>query len=75
MIEHCIATTKMWADLSQDAEKNNDDDDDDEDTPFSRFISRLLKYLSNGFGAKSKIVRYRCMSFLSEIIAHIGELE
>lgn len=74
MIEYYIATTKMSADLSQDAEKNNDDDND-EDTPFSRFISRLLKYLSKGFGAKSKIVRYRCMSFLSEIIAHIGELE
>lgn len=73
MIEYYIATTKMSADLSQDAEKNNDDDD--EDTPFSRFISRLLEYLSKGFGAKSKIVRYRCMTFLSEIIAHIGELE
>ena len=35
----------------------------------------MLRYLLKGFEAKSKIVRYRCVNFVSEIIAHLGELE
>lgn len=55
-------------------EENNDDDDDD-DTTAARFVARLLKFLLNGFVAKDKIARYRCVRILSEMVAHLGEIE
>ena len=50
-------------------------DDEDEDTPTSRFISRLLNWLLQGFVAKNKVVRYRCIQTVSEMISHLGEIE
>lgn len=48
---------------------------DEEETPTSRFIARLLKYFLKGFQAKSKDVRFRCLNFVSDIVASLGELE
>lgn len=48
---------------------------DDDDTTASRFVVRLLKFLLSGFVAKDKIVRYRCVRILAEIVAHLGEIE
>ncbi|KAK2461192.1 hypothetical protein APHAL10511_006719 [Amanita phalloides] len=51
------------------------DDDDDNDTLATRFVSRLLKWLFQGFLAKNKTVRYRSVSIVSELIAHLGEID
>ncbi|KDR80169.1 hypothetical protein GALMADRAFT_62541 [Galerina marginata CBS 339.88] len=51
------------------------DDEDDEETPTSRFVSRLLSWLLQGFVAKNKVVRYRCIHVISEMISHLGEIE
>ncbi|KAG6332139.1 hypothetical protein ID866_6950 [Astraeus odoratus] len=56
-------------------ENGEDDDDDDEDTTASRFVARLLKFLLGGFVAKDKIVRYRCVRILAEMVAHLGEID
>ncbi|KAI5983442.1 hypothetical protein EDC04DRAFT_3008794, partial [Pisolithus marmoratus] len=59
-----------------DTKKEADDDgDDDDDTTSSRFVARLLKFLVNGFVAKDKIVRYRCVRILAEMVTHLGEIE
>ncbi|KAI5122625.1 hypothetical protein M0805_008714 [Coniferiporia weirii] len=48
---------------------------DEEDSMSSRFIARLLKYFLKGFQAKNKDVRFRCTSFVSEIITSLGEID
>lgn len=50
-------------------------DDDDEDTPTSRLVAALLKHLIKGFNAKDKIVRYRVVQIVAELILSLGELE
>ncbi|KAL5480828.1 YCG1_1 [Sanghuangporus weigelae] len=50
-------------------------DSDSDETPFSRFVARLLKYFLKGFQAKSKDVRFRCLHFVSEIVSNLGELD
>ncbi|KAJ7284629.1 nuclear condensing complex subunit [Mycena rebaudengoi] len=52
-----------------------DEDDEDTDTTASRFIARLLKFLLKGFLAKDKIVRYRVIFIVAEMVAHLGELD
>jgi len=51
------------------------EDEDDAETPTSRFVSHLLNWLLQGFVAKNKIVRYRCIQIVSEMISHLGEIE
>lgn len=48
---------------------------EDDDTPASRFVSRLLKHLVKGLEAKNKMVRYRCINIIAEMMAHLGEVE
>lgn len=48
---------------------------DDEKTPTSRFITHLLRYFLKGFQAKSKGFRFRCLNFVPDIVASLGELE
>jgi condensin complex subunit 3 len=50
-------------------------DDQESDTPASRFIAHILKFLLKGFEAKDKNIRFRCVSAVAELIAHLGELE
>lgn len=50
-------------------------EDDDEDTPTSRLVAALLKHLIKGFNAKDKIVRYRVVQIVAELIFSLGELE
>ncbi|OBZ79993.1 Condensin complex subunit 3 [Grifola frondosa] len=54
------------------AEKDSDDDDD---TLSTRFSFRLLTWLVQGFVAKEKIVRFRCIGLATEMIAHMSELD
>lgn len=49
--------------------------EDDEETPTSRFVARLLNWHLQGFVAKNKIVRYRCIFIISEMISYLGEIE
>ena len=51
------------------------EDEDDADTPTSRFVSHLLNWLLQGFAAKNKVVRYRCIQIVAEMISHLGEIE
>lgn len=51
------------------------EDEDDTETPTSRFVSHLLNWLLQGFVAKNKVVRYRCIQIVSEMISHLGEIE
>ncbi|EAU89293.2 condensin subunit Cnd3 [Coprinopsis cinerea okayama7 len=46
-----------------------------DDTTTSRFIARILGWLLEGFSAKNKIVRFRCLHVVSELISHIGEID
>ncbi|KAG2363036.1 nuclear condensing complex subunit [Suillus spraguei] len=54
--------------------KKEDDDDDDDETTASRFVEKVLAFLLNGFEAKDKVARYRCVHFLAEMVAHLGEI-
>lgn len=57
-------------------DEEDDSDDDDEPEHFSvRFTNRLLKYLLKGFLAKDKVVRHRAVSFVAEMILHLGAME
>lgn len=49
--------------------------DDDEDTTASRFTSRLFKYLLKAFVAKDKVVRFRAVHFIAELLALLVEME
>ncbi|THV00743.1 hypothetical protein K435DRAFT_718742 [Dendrothele bispora CBS 962.96] len=48
---------------------------EDEDTFISRFVSRLLQWLLQGFSAKNKLVRQRCVHLVSEMMSSIGEID
>lgn len=50
-------------------------EDEDTDTTTSRFVARILGWLLQGFQAKNKNVRFRCLHLVSELISHIGEVE
>ncbi|PFH49330.1 hypothetical protein AMATHDRAFT_76233 [Amanita thiersii Skay4041] len=62
---------KSKASNSKSAAPNSDDDD----TIATRFTARLLKFLLQGFLAKNKVVRYRALFFVSELISHLGEID
>ncbi|KAI6131286.1 nuclear condensing complex subunit [Pisolithus croceorrhizus] len=59
--------TKYLNEKAVETKKEDEADGDDDDTTASRFVARLLKFLVNGFVAKDKIVRYRCMSNITHI--------
>ncbi|KAF4564802.1 hypothetical protein EYR36_002742 [Pleurotus pulmonarius] len=55
--------------------KIEDDEDADVDTTASRFTASLLGHLLEGFEAKDKTVRYRILQMITEMVAHLGELD
>lgn len=55
-------------------EGDDNDDDDDDETTASRFVEKVLAFLLIGFEAKDKVARYRCVHFLAEMVAHLGEI-
>lgn len=68
--------TKYLNEKAAETKKEDEaDDDDDDDTTASRFVARLLKFLVNGFVAKDKVVRYRSVRILAEMVAHLGEID
>ncbi|CAE6456848.1 unnamed protein product, partial [Rhizoctonia solani] len=52
-----------------------DSDEEDDDTPASRFVTYLLKYVLQGFMVKDKNVRYRCVHITAEMISGLGEID
>ncbi|KAF8761781.1 Nuclear condensing complex subunit [Rhizoctonia solani] len=52
-----------------------DSDEEDDDTPASRFVTYLLKYVLQGFVAKDKNIRYRCVHITAEMISGLGEID
>jgi len=48
---------------------------EEDDSTASRFIEFLIKALLKGFTSKDKIVRYRSVQFVAEIVTSLGELE
>lgn len=52
-----------------------EEEDPDDDTPASRFVSRLLRFLFKGCQAKDKIIRFRVVQCIAEMVAHLGEVE
>ncbi|KAK0203511.1 nuclear condensing complex subunit [Desarmillaria ectypa] len=47
----------------------------DGDTLASRFTTRILQWFLEGFLAKNKVVRGRAVQIVSEMIAHIGDID
>ena len=73
--ESCYGTSLIYLSVTGTKKEEDDNDDDDDDTTSARFVARLLKFLLSGFVAKDKIVRYRCVRILAEMVAHLGEIE
>jgi condensin complex subunit 3 len=67
--------TKPHLPIAAETKKEQDgDEDEDEDTTASRFVDKVLTFLLSGFAAKDKVARYRCVHFLAEMVAHLGEI-
>lgn len=60
---------------SKAASSSNKINDEDEENPTTRFVARLLNWLVQGLAAKNKVVRYRCVQIVGEMISHLGEIE
>ena len=56
-------------------EEEEEEEEEEEDNPASRFTTRLLKWLFDGFLAKDKNVRFRVLQTVAEMIAHLGAIE
>lgn len=48
---------------------------EEEETFASRFVTRVLEWLFQGFKAKNKVVRQRSLELVIEMMANIGEIE
>ncbi|KAL4248656.1 CND3 (condensin subunit 3) family protein [Abortiporus biennis] len=49
--------------------------EEDEDTPAARFVSRMIRFLIKGCIAKDKIIRFRVLQCLAEMVSHLGEID
>ncbi|KAI0092243.1 nuclear condensing complex subunit [Irpex rosettiformis] len=61
--------------LSLPTSSSSSRDNEESDTPVSRFVADLLKFLLKGFQAKDKNVRFRSVSTVAELVSHLGELD
>ncbi|KAG2337723.1 hypothetical protein BDR05DRAFT_894747 [Suillus weaverae] len=68
------AYTKYINERAAEVKKEDGEDDDDDETTASRFVEKVLAFLLIGFEAKDKVARYRCVHFLAEMVAHLGEI-
>ncbi|KAF8875410.1 nuclear condensing complex subunit [Gymnopilus junonius] len=75
MNEKVIEAKSKTASSSSASTGNGQVIEEDEDTPTSRFVSHLLTWLLQGFVAKNKVVRYRCIQIVAEMISHLGEID
>ncbi|KAL6308311.1 nuclear condensing complex subunit [Sparassis latifolia] len=56
-------------------ERKRKEMDEDEDTTASRFVTRVLKFLLKGCVAKDKVVRFRVVQCIADMILHLGEID
>ncbi|KAG8732512.1 hypothetical protein FRC11_013075 [Ceratobasidium sp. 423] len=69
-------TDKAARQKAKEGEENDvDSDEEDDDTPASRFVTYLLKYVLQGFMAKDKNVRYCCVHVSAEMVSGLGEID
>lgn len=68
-----IVSTSFSPSTNPAAESRSEEDEDD--TPESRLVARIVKWLLQGFTAKEKNMRYRCVQMIGEMISFVGELE
>ena len=68
--EHCGVSIELTLDLAGRAVG-----EEDVDTPYSRFVVKLLRHLLAGMEAKDKNVRYRVILLTVTMISGLGELE
>lgn len=47
----------------------------DDDTVASVFVSSILEWVTQGFIAKNKVVRYQAVHLVAEMISFLGEVE
>lgn len=40
-----------------------------------QLVERLIRHLSPGFESKDRVVRYRCINIVSELLLHVNELQ
>lgn len=52
-----------------------EDEDEDEENTASRFVSRLLRFLFKGCRSKDKVIRFRVVQCIAEMVAHLGEVK
>ncbi|GJE85117.1 condensin complex subunit 3 [Phanerochaete sordida] len=50
-------------------------DEPDDDSTAARFSARLLRFLLKGCEAKDKVIRFRVVQCIAEMVAHLGELD
>ncbi|TFK38229.1 nuclear condensing complex subunit [Crucibulum laeve] len=67
--------TKFVNEKAAEEKSAQEGDDEDEDTTASRFTAHLLKFLLKGFESKDKIVRYRVLQTVAEMVSHLGEID
>ena len=60
--------------IAIETKKEEGDEEDEEETTASRFVDKMLSFLLRGFQAKDKVVRYRSIHFVAEMVAHLGEI-
>ncbi|KAF6764231.1 nuclear condensing complex subunit [Ephemerocybe angulata] len=61
--------------VMQEQEKAGSSEEEDTETTTSRFVARIIGWLLQGFQAKNKNARFRCLHIVSELISHVGDLE
>ncbi|KAJ2719984.1 chromosome condensation complex Condensin, subunit G [Coemansia sp. Benny D115] len=71
------ALAKARADSS--AEDSEDapiaDAEEDSDTPASRFVEYLIRYLLQGFQAKERMTRWRCCQIVAMSVTNLGAID
>jgi condensin complex subunit 3 len=63
----------MWCHLARPPEQSTEDADDD--TPASRLVTSLVKYMLKAFPAKNKNVRLRSCQLIAILINGLPDLE
>ncbi|EJC98308.1 uncharacterized protein FOMMEDRAFT_114496 [Fomitiporia mediterranea MF3/22] len=72
IVKFVAGYVKFISEKEKQAAENGEDGDE---TPTSRFVTRLVKYLLKGFEAKDKNVRFRVLQIVAEIVSGLTEID
>ncbi|KAG8831458.1 hypothetical protein FRC17_003121 [Serendipita sp. 399] len=67
--------TKYLAERTSDEQQQAERKSDDEDTLAARFVDFQIRAFLRGFTSKDKIVRYRSVQLVAEIVTSLGEID